>query len=175
MKYLALVCCLVCLPLMALAELPLGEVPKTITLSGDLGGRLDGTAWSSDELRGKIYTLWYVDPDESELNNHATERLKKEEFPLEQVGSVAIVNMAATWKPNFAISSVLKDKQEEFPTTIYVKDYDSVLVKEWGLDDDNSDVVAFDQEGRVIFSKDGKLSDEEVEQLVQAIKDNLPE
>ena len=64
------------------AELPVGEVPPKILLEGDFGGRLDGTKWSSEELiSGKITILFYVDPDESDLNNHVSEALKSENTP----------------------------------------------------------------------------------------------
>ena len=66
----------------AFAELPIGEIPPTIVLKDDLGGRLDGTQWSSEELvSGKVVILFYVDPDESDLNNHVSEALKAEHFP----------------------------------------------------------------------------------------------
>ena len=88
-----------------MAELPLGEIPPKIVLQDDLGGRLDGTPWSSEELvSGKIIILFYVDPDESELNNHVTVAIKAEKFPLEKTGSVAVINMAATWLPNVKIN-----------------------------------------------------------------------
>jgi hypothetical protein len=65
------------------AELPLGKVPPKIILEGDLGGRLDGTAWNSEELiSGKVMVLFYVDPDEADLNNHVSDALKAENFRL---------------------------------------------------------------------------------------------
>jgi hypothetical protein len=36
------------------AELEIGQIPKTIELKYDLGGRLDGSPWSSGELKGKM-------------------------------------------------------------------------------------------------------------------------
>mgnify|MGYP000284103814 FL=1 len=96
------------------AELPLGKIPPKIVLEGDLGGRLDGTAWNSEELiSGKVMVLFYVDPDESDLNNHVSDALKAENFPLDKYGSVGMANMGATWLPNFAINIKLKSKQEK--------------------------------------------------------------
>ncbi|MFW6099486.1 MAG: YtfJ family protein [Thermodesulfobacteriota bacterium] len=155
------------------AELTLGQVPETVVLKGDLGGRLDGSPWSSDELKGKVSVLFYADPDEKDLNNETSETLRKENFPLERYQSFAIINMDATWLPNFAISSALKEKQEQYPNTIYVRDYEKVLVNAWGLSDDNNDVLAFDKTGKLIFRKDGKLNSEEIENLITAIRDNL--
>jgi hypothetical protein len=81
--------------------------------------------------------------------------------------------MAATWLPNFAISSSLEEKQKLYPRTIYVRDYKKVLVDAWKIADDSSDVLAFDKSGRMIFRKDGKLSSEDIQKLIKAIRDNL--
>jgi hypothetical protein len=156
------------------AELPLGKVPPKIILEGDLGGRLDGTAWNSEELiSGKVMVLFYVDPDEADLNNHVSDALKAENFPLDKYGSVGVANMGATWLPNFAINIKLKSKQEKHKSTIYVKDLEKTLVKKWGLTDDASDIILFGKDGKVLFSYDGKFSDAQVKEIIQAVKDNL--
>ena len=161
-------------PTMVLAELPIGEIPPKVVLKDDFGGRLDGTQWSSEELvSGKVIVLFYVDPDESELNNHVSDALKAENYPKEKYGSIGMANMAATWLPNFAINMKLKSKQEQYKSTVYVKDLDKTLVKKWGLSDDNSDVVVFGKDGRVLFSVDGKFTDAQVKEIVKVVWDNL--
>jgi len=156
------------------AELPLGEIPPKIVLEGDLGGRLDGTAWNSEELiSGKVMVLFYVDPDEADLNNHVSDALKAENFPLDKYGSLGVANMGATWLPNFAINIKLKSKQAKHKATIYVKDLEKTIVKSWGLSDDDSDIILFGKDGKVLYSYDGKFSDAQVKELIQAVKDNL--
>jgi len=150
-----------------------GEIPPKVELKGNLGGRSDGTPWSSEELRGKVHVLFYVDPDEKDTNNETGEALDKENFPSDRFQAVGIVNMAATWLPNFAISSALKDKQKRYPRTIYVKDYKKVLVNAWKIADNSSNVLVFDKQGKLIFRKDGKLTQEEIQTLVKAIRDHL--
>ncbi|RJQ74637.1 MAG: transcriptional regulator [Desulfobacteraceae bacterium] len=147
----------------------MGKAPKTVTLQEKLGGHLDGSPWSSSQFKGKVSVLFYVDPDEKDLNNEASEALKAADFPLEKYQSFAIINMAATWLPNFAISSSLEEKQKQYKNTIYVRDYKKVLVKEWGLTDDTSDVLVFNKTGYLIFRKDGKLNEEEIKTLVKAV------
>ena len=117
--------------------------------------------------------LFYVDPDESELNNHVSDALKAENFPLDKYGSVGMANMGATWLPNFAINIKLKSKQEKHKSTIYVKDLKKTVVNKWGLSDDNSDVILFGKDGKVLYSFDGKFSDAQVKEIIQAVKDNL--
>ena len=156
------------------AALPIGEIPPNILLEGDLGGRLDGTAWNSEELiSGKIIVLFYVDPDEADLNNHVSDALKAENFPLDKYGSVAVGNMDATWMPNFAINIILKNKQEKHKSTIYIKDLKKTFVKKWGLSDDDSDIMLFGKDGKVLYSVDGKFTDKQVKEIIQAVKDNL--
>ena len=161
-------------PTIVLAELPIGEIPPKVVLKDDLGGRLDGMQWSSEELvSGKVIVLFYVDPDESELNNHVSDALKAENYPKEKYGSIGMANMAATWLPNFAINMKLKSKQEQHKSTVYVKDLEKTLVKKWGLSDDNSDVVVFGQDGSVLYSVDGKFTDAQVKEIVKVVWDNL--
>ena len=151
----------------------MGETPPTVELREKLGGRLDGKPWSSEELRGKVHVLFYVDPDEKDTNNDASEALDKEKLPGDKYQSVGIINMAATWLPNFAISSSLKDKQKRYPRTIYVRDDKKVLVNVWKIADDSSNVLAFDKQGKLIFRKDGKLTTDEIQRLIKAIRDHL--
>src|SRR5512136_1241994 len=82
----------------------MGEIPPKIELKEKLGGRLDGKPWSSEELRGKVHVLFYVDPDEKDTNNDASDALDKEKFSGDKYQSVGIINMAASWLPNFVIS-----------------------------------------------------------------------
>ena len=47
----------------------LGQVPPSVVIDGKNGGKVDGSAWDSSMLKGKIHTLFYVDPDKRDLNN----------------------------------------------------------------------------------------------------------
>lgn len=149
------------------------SIMPALSLAGDEGGKLDGSTWYSKSMKGKVNVLFYVDPDEKDLNNEASEALKVANFPLDKYASVAIINMDATWLPNFAIASALKEKQEKYPDTTYVKDLDKVLVKEWKLKDDSSNVLVFDKTGKLIFKVMGKLTKEQITQMVTLIKKEL--
>lgn len=161
------------LSFVAFAGPPMGEKPKSVTLDGKEGGLVAGGGWSSDEIKGRVFVLFYVDPDFSDLNNAASEALKAEAFPKDKYHSLAVINMAATWLPNFAIDGKLKEKQKAYPETTYVRDLHKTLVKEWKLADDNNDVVAFDQDGKVIFVHEGKLDADAIKKLVEAIKSKM--
>ncbi len=151
----------------------IGQVPKDVTINGDNGGLVSGGAWHSSMLKDKVHVLFYVDPDEKDTNENFSEALKKENFDRSKYTTVAIVNLAATWKPNVIIEALLKSKQKKYPHAIYVKDKKRVLVKEWGLKDDSSDVLVFDKVGKVLYSHAGKLDNEEIKKVIALIKAHL--
>jgi predicted transcriptional regulator len=154
-------------------DIEIGQIPPKVELKEKLGGRTDGKPWSSEELRGKVHLLFYVDPDSKDTNNDASQALDRENFPIDKVQSVAVINMAATWLPNFAISAAIKDKQKRYPKVIYVRDYKRVLVDAWKIADNSYNILAFDKEGKLIFRKDGKLTEEEIRMLIKVIRDHL--
>jgi YtfJ family uncharacterized protein len=157
----------------SIMAIEVGKVPTSVSISGKDGGRTDGNTWNSASLKGKVQILFYVDPDEKDKNEALNQALKKETFDRSKFASVAIVNMAATWMPNIAIESKLKSKQKEFPQTTYVRDRNKVLVKKWGLEDDNSDVLVFDKNSVLIYKKFGKLSSAEIKEVILLIKKHL--
>ena len=151
------------------ADLELNLAPPPIQLAGAQGGRLDGTDWNSSELKEAIYILMYVDPDKIKVNEHVEDALAKEQYPLDKVRSVAITNLAATWKPKFLIRKILKGKQKKYPRTVYVTDKSKVLVEQWGLHDHSYNVLVFGQLGNLLFNKGGALSAVDVENLTSMI------
>jgi len=115
----------------------------------------------------------YVDPDEVKVNAHVEDALAEQGFDREKVGSVAVINMAATWKPNFVIDMILKKKQEKYPHTLYLRDLRGEMVSGWGLVDNSYHVLLVGHEGEVLFSAGGALSKEQVGELISIINQRL--
>ena len=151
------------------ATLPLNKKPPLLELSGSCGGRLDGTPWSSSEISGKVYSVYYIDPDEADANEPFFTALKAENFPSDKVQSVALINMKATWLPGPVLSMVLKRKQKKYKRTIYVKDNCRLPATKWNLADHSSDVLLFNAQGEVIFSYDGPLSEAQIREVIDLI------
>lgn len=149
------------------------EILKKVVLEKEDGGRIDGTPWSSEELKGRVFVIFYVDPDERDLNEHVADLIKNENFSTDKMTSVGIINMAATWLPNFVIAGLLKQKQKKYPHAIYVKDFKKVLVKEWDLKDDSSNIIVFDKKGQVLIKVMGKASSEEADKILSLIRSNI--
>ncbi|MCX6124254.1 MAG: transcriptional regulator [Proteobacteria bacterium] len=154
-------------------ELTKGQLPPPLTLEGPQGARLNGDSWSSAELKGAMTSLFYIDPDERGLNEPLEIAYKKEKFPFDKHRSVAIINMEATWLPNSMIAAKLKLKQKEFPETVYVKDLKKNLVSEWGLKDDSVNLVIFDREGKVAYVKRGPVTEADITEIMQIVRNGL--
>lgn len=157
-----------------LCALPIGETLPNITIEGENGGLVkDGSAWNSSTLKDKVLVMFYVDPDEKDTNSHFSDALKAKNFDKTKFGSLGVINLAATWKPNFVIEALLKEKQKEFPDTIYVKDKSSVIVKEWNVADDASDILIFSKDSKLLFYKSGAMSEDDISKAMKLIEENL--
>ncbi len=174
MKKVSMLCFfLLLIPAFVMAELPIGKVPPLVTIEGKDGGRLDGTAWSSSELRGVVSYVFYVDPQEADTNDKATDALGALNNPTGSTKSYVVINKEAAWYPNSMIDKKIAEKQKEYPDTIYVYDNDKILEKKWNLETDSFDVLIFGKDGKVVFSKDGTLSDDEIAKMIAVIKENV--
>ena len=147
-------------------ELAVGSNFISIDISGDRGGKVDGSSWSTSELRGKVWSIFYVDPDERDLNKEAQSALKSQKYQEGKFASVAVINLAATFIPNFILNMLIESSQKEYSQTIFVKDKQKILVKEWGLADDSSNVVIVGAEGVVRFLGKGKLSRDDIQTML---------
>lgn len=167
---------IIALSLMSLSAYSMPELGKalpTATLSGDLGGKVDGTGWSTTELVGKVQVIFYVDPDEKNTNNHVSEAIAEAKFDRTFYGSSGIINMDATWLPNSLIASSLKKKQEKYPHTTYVKDLKKTLVKVWKVQDDASNIIVLDPQSKVLFAGHGKISEADTKKIVSTIRSEM--
>ncbi|MBN2781110.1 MAG: transcriptional regulator [Candidatus Marinimicrobia bacterium] len=150
-----------------------GEKPVKLEISGKDGGRLDKTPWCSSELNTTAWCLFYVDPDESDLNTLAEETLDAEDISKDLLKTVAVINYKATKLPAFAVTMVLNGKQKKYPDTLYLKDGNSVFVNKWGLTDNTYCTLVFNKNGVLVYRKDGKMSEEDVADYIKTIKANL--
>ncbi len=155
-------------------KVELGSALPEVNLDGDHGGLVaDGSSWNSKTLKGKVQFVVYVDPDEHALNDELIDRMEAEKFPRTHFGSAALINLAASWKPNSLIMPILRGKQKRFPATVYVFDKDQSIAKQWGFPLEGYTVLLLDSDSKLLFSKTGKLEKSEIDTFVQLIRIRL--
>jgi predicted transcriptional regulator len=134
----------------------------------------DGKAFTMDSWAGKVLVVNYVDPDESDLNEHFTDALKKAKddgrLKEETYKGIGIADCAATWKPDFAIRAIAGRKAKKYNTVILF-DYDASLRNAWGLAKDTANVVVVDKNRVARAVVKGRVSDDLVDKLVKMVID----
>ena len=159
---------LLCWPVSA-AELKVGDKASDWSFKDSEGKVFTMASWE-----GKVLLINYVDPDESDLNEHFTDAMKKakDEGRLKDVHykGIGIADCAATWKPNFAIRAIAGRKAKKYNTTILF-DYEATLRNAWGLKKDTANVILLDKNRicRVVIY--GRVPDDRVHKLVQLAVD----
>ena len=146
----------------------------------DLQVGMTASDWSFEDSKKKVFSMasWagkvllvnYVDPDESDLNEHFTDAMKKakDDGRLKDATykGIGIADCAATWKPNFAIRAIASRKAKKYKTVILF-DYDGTLRTAWGLAKDTANMVLLDKKRVCIAIVRGRVPEEDVDKIVQ--------
>jgi predicted transcriptional regulator len=130
----------------------------------------DGKVFTMESWSGKVLVVNYVDPDESDLNDHFTDALKKAKdeglLSPETYKGIGIADCAATWKPNFAIRAIAGRKAKKYNSTILF-DIDASLRNAWGLGKDTANVIILDKNRVCRAIVRSRVADDQVAPLVQ--------
>ncbi|MRR15568.1 MAG: hypothetical protein EG826_03810 [Deltaproteobacteria bacterium] len=151
------------------AELKIGDKAPDFSLKDS-----NGKAYSlrSPEFQGKVMSVFYVDPDEKDLNTHVEDALLKDPGLERNVRykGLGITNLKATKMPNFLIKSVIKSKQDKTGAVILL-DYDYTILNLWGLKNHTSSVVILDKDRICRYVYNGKLPQAELDKVLKIIKE----
>ena len=134
----------------------------------------DDNAFSMASWSGKVLVINYVDPDESDLNEHFTDALKKAKdqglLSEKTYKGIGIADCAATWKPNFAIRAIAGKKAKKYNTVILF-DTDASLRNAWGLAEDTANVIVLDKDRICRAIVRGRVPEELIPRIVQLVID----
>ena len=125
-------------------ELKVGDKAPDFTLKDSTG--IDYTM-ETPPYKGKVISVFYVDPDEKDLNLHLEDALLTDpglERDINYKG-LGIADLKSTIKPNFIIKVIVKSKQEK-TGAIVLLDYDWTVMNLWGMAKDSSTVAILDKE-----------------------------
>ncbi|MBU0544293.1 MAG: YtfJ family protein [Proteobacteria bacterium] len=134
----------------------------------------DDKVFTMESWAGKVLLVTYVDPDESDLNEHFTDAMKKAKddglLKEETYKGMGIADCAATWKPDALIRIIAGRKAKKYNTTILF-DYDASLRNAWGLGKDTSNVILLDKNRVCRYIFRGRVPDDQVASTVKLAED----
>lgn len=170
------------LPFIANAHnLVIGKAPLTINdvQSGEVllnGNNVQYQAWNSDRLNGKVRVVQHMAGRISvkSMNDPLMDKIKAAKFPHDKYQTTTIVNIADA---TLGMSSMAKSKTErgkkDFPYTMVVVDDNGKVKQHWQLQPENALILVLDKNGIVRFAKEGKLSEQENQQVIDLVSDLL--
>jgi predicted transcriptional regulator len=130
----------------------------------------DDKLFTMESWAGKVLLVTYVDPDESDLNEHFTDAMKKAKddglLKDESYKGIGIADCAATWKPDALIRAIAGRKAKKYNTTILF-DYDASLRNAWGLGKDTSNAILLDKNRVCRAIVRGRVPDDQVAGIVK--------
>lgn len=149
-------------------ELKVGEKAPNLSLKDSRGNVF---TLDSPEFKGKVLSIFYINPDARDLNRHVEDALIKDNELDRQTSykSFNITNLKAGKLPNFVYKSAIKNKREKTGGVILL-DYDNTVLNLWGLKN-RSDVIVLDKERICRYIYNGKLPPAEVDKLIKVIKE----
>ena len=134
--------------------------------------------WSSKSLagNGKLQLLQYVAADRDALrqNKPFTKALLKKQFSPDELDTTVIVNLADTMSfvKGIVFKKVAKRKASHQATN-FVLDNEGVGLRRWGVKQKSCAIILLDTNGKVLFAREGPMSELEIEQAIQLIEQRL--
>ncbi len=102
------------------------------------------------DIGKKVVTIFYADPDVSDVNDPLADALKARKFSKAAYKGMGIANLADTGKPNFIIRMVIRRKIKKYNSTI-LTDVDKTVAKKWNLGSTNGFSIV------IVIGKDKKV------------------
>ena len=133
----------------------------------------DGNLFTMDDWAGKIMGVSYVDPDESEMNEEFSDRIKKaidvdSLISRDSFKGIGIADCASSWKPDFLIKAIGGRKAKKYETTVLF-DSDAILRNSWNLNEDSYNIVILDKDRIVRGLYKEKMTELEMDEALQLI------
>lgn len=153
--------------------------PVSVTDRGELNyanGDFSYEKWSSGKLSGKVRVIQHIAGRSSakDMNDPLIEAIKDAKLPRDRYQTTTIINIDdAIVGTGMFVRGSIEDSKKEFPWSQFIVDNKGSVKKAWDLQSNGSAIIVLDDQGRVKFAKDGKLTEEEVQQVMNMLHQML--
>ena len=134
--------------------------------------------WNSKsfEARGKIQLVQYVAaiPGAARQNKAFNDLLMEKKFSSMHLETTVIVHFADTMSllKGIVVNRVAKNKIKHEKINFVIDDY-GVGLQRWGMKNKSSAIIVLDASGKILFAKDGPLSEYEIESTIALIENQM--
>jgi len=145
---------------------------------GVSGNKVVKKPWSSKsfESKGKVQLVQYLAANRgaARQNKSFNDSLIEKRFTSEELDTTVIVHLADTmaFLQGFVVKKIAKNK-EKYQTINFVIDDNGLGLERWGMKNKSCAIIILDANGKVLFAKDGPLSEIEIENTIKLIEKQL--
>jgi YtfJ family uncharacterized protein len=132
--------------------------------------------WNSNQLKGRVFLIQHIAGRSAskKMNAAMMSAITAAKLPVDKYLTVTIINANdVIWGTSGFVKSSVEDSKIEYPHASFVLDQKGIVAKAWDLQPESSAIILLDKQGKVLFSKDGVLSQEEIDSVIQLIKSHL--
>lgn len=132
--------------------------------------------WNSEHLKGKVRVLQAIAGRSSAkaMNADLMSAITLEKFPESTYQTTTIINQDdSIWGTGGFVKSSAEESKKEFSWSSMVLDENGKVANAWDLKPESSTIIVQNKKGNVIFVKEGKLSSDEIKQVIALIHAQL--
>lgn len=134
--------------------------------------------WNSKclEEKGKVQLIQYIAANRKAIgqNKPFTQSLMQKGFSPEQLDTTIIVHMANTFAITRGIAAKkIANNKIKHDYVNFVIDDKGIGLARWGMKPRSSAIIVLDADGKVLFAKDGPLSDLEIKSTLELIENQM--
>ena len=132
--------------------------------------------WASQNMLGKVRVIQAIAGRSSakEMNAPLMSAITAAKFPQESYQTTTIINQDdSIWGTGSFVKSSAQDSKQEFPWSSMVLDKDGKVASTWALQEESSAIIVQDKQGKILFIKEGALTTDEINQVIQLIQQNI--
>ncbi|WP_025673599.1 YtfJ family protein [Salinivibrio socompensis] len=128
--------------------------------------------WQTEQLPGKVRVIQAIAGRSSakEMNAPLMDAITAADFDDARYQTTTIINQDdAMWGTGGFVKSSAEDSKREFSWSSIVLDENGSVAKAWRLKEESALIAVLDEKGMVRFVKEGKLSEDEVNQVFSLV------
>ncbi len=182
-KYLLIIACLFT-PYIALADnFEIGSRVAAVGVEdkGELAyehGEFSYRNWNSAKLPGKVRIVQHIAGRTAarEMNEPLIEAIRKDNLPRDRYQTTTIVNTDdAIIGSGIFVRSSIESGKKQFPWSQVIVDSRGAVQRAWQLESKSSAIIVLDKAGVVRFAKEGALTPEEVQKVIDTVNQLVKE
>ncbi|SON50642.1 YtfJ family protein [Vibrio tapetis] len=140
------------------------------------GDKTAYTDWKSEQLNGKVRIIQAIAGRKSskKMNAPLMTAITAAKFSPDNYQTTTIINQDdSMWGTGSFVKSSAEDSKQEFSWSSIVVDEDGLVANTWDLAEESSAIIALDKMGKVLFVKEGALTEQEITDVLAKVKASL--